>query len=617
MTGCSMRTIHWLVAFVISFGIATPMPPQAQSAANYTGTVIAATFAPNVIQSQEAVQTDTHALFVRRVGTVGMQLWSSDGTVAGTQALMSGVVGIYGLTVVGNRVFFIAYETISGSQLWVSDGTIAGTNKAFDLDAAIPGFGVSTIGTYANQVVLMRFSPAELWLSDGTVTGTKQLFASQEQQSYIRRIYPTQNRLYFLQDSLDGRQRLWVSGGVASDAVLLKEAASPRVITPITETLGDTLFFQFQSTGITFELWATAGTPATTRSLLSDFVDGVIRGNGEVLFAARAPGAVNKQIWRSDGTTEGTVPISEPLANNRNIVGLPALADDQIVFLTANLAFEDARLFGVDRATGALQLLRALNGFPTKDDGKSSYFSLLANNVFFITNDSGTVITWRSDGTVAGTYSIMQSRGGIGIITYSDPILMQRSIPGFYGIEYELAVSDGTATGVRTIQPYYGAERLKTFVVNKRLVVLVISDTGDRVEVAGANAASHIAIPSPVEMPQGGVGRIPIQYATNGSAATGVTVSLTLPAGVSYIGDDSGITPVINGATLTWNMPDLAAWQARILKVRVQMPADPLGTQYQLNASMATTSVGANPAQISNPASIVNVAQVMLPMLQN
>jgi ELWxxDGT repeat protein len=94
----------------------------------------------------------------------GTELWTSDGTAAGTTSL-SGNVDPGDLTNVGGTLYFIA----EGSQLWSSDGTAADTVKVAGFTGAndltnVNGelYFAANDGTHGN----------ELWKSDGTAAGT-------------------------------------------------------------------------------------------------------------------------------------------------------------------------------------------------------------------------------------------------------------------------------------------------------------------------------------------------------------------------------------------------------------------------------------------------------------
>ncbi|MDX1999755.1 MAG: hypothetical protein SF066_18695, partial [Thermoanaerobaculia bacterium] len=116
---------------------------------------------------------EDRAFFVGDDGEHGPELWTSDGTSAGTRSLGDLFPGPRSaeprwLTAVGARAFFVADDGVHGRELWVSDGSPAGTRVVADL---WPG-PKSSVPEYLTAVDgLLLFSAAdglggrELWIS--------------------------------------------------------------------------------------------------------------------------------------------------------------------------------------------------------------------------------------------------------------------------------------------------------------------------------------------------------------------------------------------------------------------------------------------------------------------
>ncbi|MCC6001142.1 MAG: hypothetical protein JJU19_09825 [Pararhodobacter sp.] len=87
-------------------------------------------------------QIDGRVLFSADDGTLGRELWITDGTEAGTRLLKDINTGGAGsfpnqfVTLAGARVVFSADDGIHGRELWVSDGTEPGTRLLVD---TVPG----------------------------------------------------------------------------------------------------------------------------------------------------------------------------------------------------------------------------------------------------------------------------------------------------------------------------------------------------------------------------------------------------------------------------------------------------------------------------------------------
>jgi ELWxxDGT repeat protein/cysteine-rich repeat protein len=133
---------------------------------------------PGCFYPEEIVALGDRLIFSCRDYPHGKELWTSDGSAAGTQLVKdistSGDGNPRQLTVVGNQVYFYANDGHSGWELWRSDGTSGGTVMVRDIDptnTTVPSFLTAlgdTLFFTANTPSFGR----ELWRSDGTPAGT-------------------------------------------------------------------------------------------------------------------------------------------------------------------------------------------------------------------------------------------------------------------------------------------------------------------------------------------------------------------------------------------------------------------------------------------------------------
>jgi ELWxxDGT repeat protein len=175
----------------------------------------------------------------------GGELWSTDGTTAGTAMVADIYPGIpdsnpFFMTSFNGKIYFSAAgDTLDGWELWTTDGTAAGTTMVKNID---PGTTSSTNNGYGADVAdnsgfvpfngklyFSAYQPAtgyELWATDGTAAGTtlvKDILAGPG-SSYAGSYYALaafNNKLYFAaNDSVNGTQ-LWASDGTAAGTTLL------------------------------------------------------------------------------------------------------------------------------------------------------------------------------------------------------------------------------------------------------------------------------------------------------------------------------------------------------------------------------------------------------------
>ena len=141
------------------------------------------------------------------------ELWSSDGDQASSVLLKSyveptGSGTIYRETgILNDKLFYVTTGFSSG--LHSSDGTVAGTEKIVSGNFS-PNVKFQKCG---NQLFFTNNYDKELWKTDGTATGT---YMVKSGFSGIKDMVCTHNYLYFLNGD---SQKVWKTNGSASDTV--------------------------------------------------------------------------------------------------------------------------------------------------------------------------------------------------------------------------------------------------------------------------------------------------------------------------------------------------------------------------------------------------------------
>jgi ELWxxDGT repeat protein len=195
------------------------------------------------------------------------RLWSTDGTEAGTQRVVTFGLGDteildpVGLFVAGGKLFISVYN--SGYELWVSDGTDAGTHRiaAVGFGARDP-FGQFTPVDFGGRLIFVGpgsdpRDPQVLWASDGTVAGTAPLLGANGQpiaEPMSLRLFA--GRLIFVAPGPGGLV-LWQSDGTAAgpQPVLTLGGVAQGFGQDLT-IAGDRLYFKAYQPATGTELWA-------------------------------------------------------------------------------------------------------------------------------------------------------------------------------------------------------------------------------------------------------------------------------------------------------------------------------------------------------------------------
>jgi ELWxxDGT repeat protein len=103
-------------------------------------------------------------------------LWATDGTPTGTGPVVTPLRVLAPLVVARGRLFFMGHDALHGFELWSSDGTAAGTRLVHDTRPG-PESSYAYELTPAGDLVAFEGNDlvrgAEPWLSDGTAAGTR------------------------------------------------------------------------------------------------------------------------------------------------------------------------------------------------------------------------------------------------------------------------------------------------------------------------------------------------------------------------------------------------------------------------------------------------------------
>ena len=398
----SVGNINLTDAETLLFFTANPTPPPGESSSlttflwrsdgSETGTFplreITFNFATDeVIKAGPpfaGIGIDGKLFFVGSENEFGAELYFSDGTVDGNQLLKDinpeGSSNPDNFTDVEGTLFFTADDGVNGRELWTSDGTNAGTQLVADLT---PGEGDSTITSSVdfNGTLIFDKRIGELWKSDGTEAGTE-----------------------LIRDF----------GGLASQEFTVVE---------------DTLFFINAA-----ELWRTDGTTEGT-SLVADLPNrtGNLTAVGDTLFFTYIDPDLNigEELWKSDGTSEGTQLVRdirpEERQNgtpvNRASSPLDLIDVDGTLFFTADDGVNGRELWRSDGTADGTQLVKDITegeGSTFSTTGNRSNFTDIDGTLYFSVGSGINSTLWKSDGTEAGTVQIDPEQISVGGDQFED-----------------------------------------------------------------------------------------------------------------------------------------------------------------------------------------------------
>jgi ELWxxDGT repeat protein len=409
-------------------------------------------------------------------GLLGDDIWKTDGTEDGTILLKafksSGVRRPYEFAEANGFVFFSAFDDVNGNELRKTDGTPSGTTLVTNL-VPTPGSDAQRFVLMGGKVYFTAFNSdsgpgillgRDIYQTDGTFPGTISHAINPSQGGSDPLDMTVHNsELYISAKSRDAGYELWKStGGKATrlkdiyrnPGSFFNEGSNPGYF----KSAGPYLYFAATDIVNGRELWKTDGTEEGTVMVKNIHPAG--NGNpqnlenvGSIVYFAASNGTNGVELWKSDGTEGGTVQVKDVnLAGNSNPSHLVNV--NGILYFTADDGINGIELWrsdGTEKGTYLVKNIRA-----GSSSGNPAHLTAVNNLLFFSADDGlhGTEL-WKSDGTEGGTIMVRDIfAGGYG----SDPsqllnlngLILFAADNGADG--RELWKSDGTETGTLLVK---------------------------------------------------------------------------------------------------------------------------------------------------------------------
>jgi ELWxxDGT repeat protein len=448
-------------------------------------------------------------------GTTGPELWESDGTALGTRLVRNirpdvGSSSPGHFRNVSNRMFFAADDGITGMELWISNGT--DTRQVRDIrDGPVGSIGTTAPGVYTlsfaigfSDVLLFSAQDGvhgmELWRSDGTKDGTYLVKDAHEGwvSSYPSYLTKVGRQAFFRTSRTAYDSPLWRTDGTEDGTYLLFDDPPWDYGVSSLAAANDRVLFNIGFLSGEWQTWWSDGTPEGTETLLpfaGNSYTTVYFSDGEwqIFFQRWAPDT-GREIWRTDGTIDGTRIVKDIAPGSAN--GIPPVGwypEWQVVRSTLYFLADDGitglELWKSDGTKAGTQLVKDIRA------GKESAFEPLRLTPFTAASFGGVLYfaandgihgreLWRTDGTAEGTYMVVDIVPGP---ESSSPSYLTAVTPcgplyfAAYNHEHGMEVwkSDGTEVGtyrVSDIQPGYLGSSPRDFTVVGSTLYFAASD---------------------------------------------------------------------------------------------------------------------------------------------
>jgi ELWxxDGT repeat protein len=368
----------------------------------------------------------------------------------------------------GNVAYFSASDPAHGLELWRTDGTPDGTWRLTDVCPGRCDAAPTPVAILQGRVFFGAddgVSGRELWQSDGTPGSERR----------VRDICPGPcsgdpsaltvlgDRLLFAA-SVGPHRSLWSSDGTRAGTVPLQEICNLAELGPFAggdcpwvpglEKVGGLVFFGVPlPQGGGFDIWRSDGTPEGTRSLLDLVGSGVGISSDSVWYSfVRDVGGVGllwtyDALWRTDGTPEGTFRLA-------SVADLTA--DGSTSSYPFRTAVSNGLLFTILEDG---ELIRS-DGTPEGTDRIAKFswgydvveLTPTASGLLFLVTTEGSEGLWRSQGTAETTErlsGIAEGRVITDLAPFGDRALFFAS--PLDESPTELWVTDGTPAGTHLL----------------------------------------------------------------------------------------------------------------------------------------------------------------------
>ena len=329
--------------------------------------------------------------------------------------------------------------------------------------------------TTTKAIVFSRID-SSIWVTDASKTGTVQLATSVKYEGFG---FVLSGKLIFRGSTPATGSEIFITDGTSAGTTLVKDIYTGTTSSDPSDfsVLNGFIFFSARTAAEGRELWKTDGTLAGT-TLLKDIVAGTdssntegnyhLTSNGSYLLFAATNAASGNELWKSDGTTAGTVLLKDINTNNSgadssNPNNFYVL--NNIVLFTATDATHGEEVWKTDGTSGGTALVKDINPgagsctdveiFPGFSFPIFLGFHTFNNHAYFQASDgTSTGELWSTDGTTGNTILLNNIVPGtslsfiftIDAVNFSNKFIFPVS-DGNGGTRSELWQSDGTPGG--------------------------------------------------------------------------------------------------------------------------------------------------------------------------
>lgn len=302
---------------------------------------------------------------------VGEELWTYNGNnVSILKDIMAGSTGSYckSYTYIEDKLYFLAYDSIHGIEIWKTDGTESGTTIVYDIIEGRSSTPIEFLTAFKDEIYFFITERnnyhIQLYKTEGdTIEFVKDLGVNSYNVPYeVINMKACGNYLYFV--AYGAGEDLWISDGTENGTYKLNDLGYCQNLTNVN---GRLFFSGSQTYKGDIELWS-VNTPGDSATLVkniniessSDPAD-FINYNG-VLFFSAFTSVSGREIWKSDGTANGTVQIADiNPGTNTSILEANFTISNNTLFFAANDGSNGYELWKTTGEASTTKLVKDIN----------------------------------------------------------------------------------------------------------------------------------------------------------------------------------------------------------------------------------------------------------------
>jgi ELWxxDGT repeat protein len=359
--------------------------------------------------------------FVAQEGYDNEELWTSDGTQAGTYLVKdinpNGSSQIGNIVTLGNKMLFMAADNNNWDfDLFVSDGTTGGTQKLLDVNEGWNDALTEFRAGIAGDKLFFTLGQS-LMCIDGNTAGVQIILSTQGGYSQAPGNFTALNgKTYFTRTNNMGRIEIWETDGTAQNTQLsIDLSADTNSIWSVSKLFAFDGKLYLAGSGLNSGLFSVNNNGTLSRISFSgnpNYIYNIHVENDQLFFTAYNGNLSNTYLYHmvTGGAAPEVVPslTNIPVGNGRSL----SYCNNAIYFTGTNS--QQLHCLSLSRLTHSV-IDMPDHSMVNYNSGEAQFLVGANGKVFFAVEETATghQVFMESDGTNGGTFPVMPAGGGI------------------------------------------------------------------------------------------------------------------------------------------------------------------------------------------------------------